>query len=449
MQVYGEPDDKPIVVYTIVPQIHSASFYYRLQVPILTAVDLGLPIRACIDTMDAATKQEDRVRAFCESDVTILYQPISDEAVANVRAMQSFIPSKRDEGWKWPPSIVIETDDNLFNVSPLNQAYRGLGTRDLEGNEVPIGHEIGIVSNGDKKILWRDGHKGFNIGKNRHTLSTYRNLLSMADAVCCSTQPVADAVLKETTPRRIQVFPNMVRLDHYEQVDLADDPYTIKILWQGGIAHYEDWFPLRQALGNITKQYPEVHWIIWGAQFPWVQETIPPHRFTFKSWCDYREYKLRLAMIGHDISLAPLSSHVFNDCRSAIKFYEASVLKKPAATLAQNTAAYKREIIDGETALLFNDPKDFEEKLSLLIEDTKERKRLAANAKDWVSENRDARKMVPEIVAFWQSLREDRKREQPHVSDEHWKEIEEQAAREAAEQEGTDATLQPVDASVG
>ena len=421
---------KPLSVYTVIPHVHSASFEYRLRVPIVTASDLGLPMLARIDTNDTTTSSEDRVRMFCESDIVLLYQPIGDHPINNVRGLQSFIPSKRDGDWKHPPTIILESDDNLFNVSPLNQAFKSLGVRDMDGNLIPPGHHIGVKSNGENKILWKDGENGFSIVKNRHTIATYKSLLEMADAVTCSTQGVANAIQKELTPRRIRVFPNLVRMDHYEQVDIAEEPGTIKILWQGGIAHYEDWYPLREALGNITKKYPEVHWIIWGAQFPWVKELIPPHRMTFKDWCPYQEYKLRLSMIGHDISLAPLSSHVFNDCRSAIKFYEASVLKKPAATLAQNTAAYKAECIDEETALLFNNPQEFEEKLGRLIEDAKLRKTLGSNAKDWVSENRDAMKKVPEMFEFWQSLREDRKREQPHVSDEQWAEIEKEAAAE-------------------
>jgi hypothetical protein len=82
---------------------------------------------------------------------------------------------------------------------------------------------------------------------------------------------------------------------------------------------------------------------------------------------------------------------------------------------------------------LFNNPEEFEAKLSLLIENTKERKRLAANAKDWVSEHRDAMKEVPKIVAYWEEIREAKKQEQPHVSDEHWAEIEAEVAKEDAE----------------
>jgi len=120
------------------------------------------------------------------------------------------------------------------------------------------------------------------------------------------------------------------------------------------------------------------------------------------------------------------------------------VLHKPAATLAQNTAAYRAEIVDGETALLFNNPDEFEEKLSRLIEDVTFRKQLAANAKDWVSENRDAMKVVPSIIESWERLREERTIEQPHVGESEWAEIE---AADRAEQESENGvTDEPVPA---
>ena len=69
--------------------------------------------------------------------------------------------------------------------------------------------------------------------------------------------------------------------------------------------------------------------------------------------------------------------------------------------------------------------------LSRLIEDVKLRRTLAANAKDWVSQNRDAMKEVPKIIESWEQLREERKREQPHPTESQWAEIE---ARDREEQ---------------
>lgn len=411
---------RPLTCYTVIPHSHSASFYYRLQNTLDTAAVLGLPIKSIIDVNDANVSADERVRQFCESDVVLLYQPVGESPINNIRGLQGFLPSLRDGEWKYAPSVIIETDDNIFNVSPLNQAFKSLGIKDMDGNLIPFGHQIGVVQEGEKKVLWEDGQNGFSLARNRQTIASYRKILEMSDQVQCSTRYVEAAVKREVTPARTRVFPNMMRFDHYPQVALQQDEKTIKILWQGGIAHYEDWFPLRQALGNITRKYPEVHWMIWGAQFPWVNELIPAHRYTFHGWCPYQEYKLRLVTMDHDISLAPLSSNVFNDCRSAIKFYEASVLHKPAATLAQRTGPYQDEIVDGETGLLFDDAEQFEAQLSRLIEDVKLRRELASNAKQWVSDNRDAMKLVPGIIQSWEELREDRKREQPRPTDTEW-----------------------------
>ena len=64
-----------ITVYTMIPPKHTASFYYRLQVPLETADFLGLPVRTVIDENSADMAVEDRVRAFSESDIVLLYQP--------------------------------------------------------------------------------------------------------------------------------------------------------------------------------------------------------------------------------------------------------------------------------------------------------------------------------------------------------------------------------------
>jgi glycosyltransferase involved in cell wall biosynthesis len=448
----------PLTFYTYIPRNWNASFYYRIQVPFYTARDLGIPVRVHVDTNDAAIPTNDRVRAFCEADVVYLYQPAADTTAQNVRMVKSFVPSLRDGAWKYPPCVVVDTDDNLFNVSPYNPAYRGLGFRDHEGKPVPDRQLIGVYQNGEQKLLWHDGPCGklchepgdncqqrIDLARNRQTIQAYRNILNASDLVSCSTPHVRDCVTGDSKARRVEVFPNLVRFDHYEQVDLADDPKKIKILWQGGAAHYEDWYPLREALGNITRKYPEVHWIIWGQLYHWVTELIPAERYTFTDWCPYQEYKLRLVMKGHDINLAPLTDHRFNRCRSAIKFYEGSVLRKPAATLAQNTGAYKDEIIDGETALLFNNPQEFEQKLSLLIEDTKLRKTLAANAKDWVAENRDAFKMVPKMFGRIEEIRELSKREVPHMPEGEWEAFE-QRIRKEAEQANAAQELQSTEA---
>jgi hypothetical protein len=90
---------EPLKIYAIVPHNHTASWYYRIEVPLNTARDLGLPVRIVIDNNDAAVPESERQRAFCEADLIIIYQPIGEGPINNIRGVQSIIPSKRDGAW--------------------------------------------------------------------------------------------------------------------------------------------------------------------------------------------------------------------------------------------------------------------------------------------------------------------------------------------------------------
>ena len=178
------------------------------------------------------------------------------------------------------------------------------------------------------------------INKNRYTLKTYKYLMEMADAVTCSTTGRGGCHPEGVDPRRrIEVVPEPSAHGPLRAGGSSAKTRTrSRFSGRAGIAHYEDWFPARDALGHISAKYPAGPLDHLGRTVPVGQGADSLHTaYTFKSWCPYHEYKLRLAMIGpRHLALAPLSPNVFNNCRSAIKFYEASALKKPAATLAQN-----------------------------------------------------------------------------------------------------------------
>jgi len=74
-----------------------------------------------------------------------------------------------------------------------------------------------------------------------------------------------------------------------------------------------------------------------------------------------------------------------------------------------------------------------------MIENETLRKSLAANAKDWVSQHRDAFKHVPKQIAFLEGLREKTKREIPHMPDEAWEDFEAKAKAAAEAEEPVEA----------
>lgn len=420
---------KPLKVYIPIPRApgYNASFYYRLDCPFITMEEAGLPVETIVDHSDPEIPMMNRVYAFYHSDIAMFYQPTGASILEEIRRLQSFGMAHIDGQWTAPPSIVVNTDDNLFMVHPKNPAFRDLGIRMPDGRLLAPAGEVGeMTESGRRKVIWRgrenvrgnppagtvlpDGSVVMDVRANQNKLSIYRDILTEADSVVCSTPTVEEYVRQEANPRRTFVSPNMVRFDHYEQVDLAPHPDEIRILWQGSTTHYEDFIDLTDVLPTILKQYPQVKFIFWGAKIPWIMENIPTDRYTFIPWCPYQEYKLRLVMMGHDIAIAPLRPHRFNVCRSAIKYYESTVMRQPAAFLGQNTGPYAAEVIDGQTGMLWNTPYEFGDKLRTLIENEKLRREIASNGKQWVRENRDAMKLVKPLYEHLRELREDKAR---------------------------------------
>ena len=91
------------------------------------------------------------------------------------------------------------------------------------------------------------------------------------------------------------------------------------------------------------------------------------------------------ALHSSDIALLPLNDTEFNRAKSDLKFIEAA--GNGAAVLAAPTV-YAATVRDGETGLIYHSPKEFAQKLDLLICRADLRRRLAENAYRYVAEHR-------------------------------------------------------------
>ena len=91
------------------------------------------------------------------------------------------------------------------------------------------------------------------------------------------------------------------------------------------------------------------------------------------------------ALHSSDIALLPLNDTEFNRAKSDLKFIEAA--GNGAAVLAAPTV-YAATVRDGETGLIYHSPKEFAQKLDLLICRADLRRRLAENAYRYVAEQR-------------------------------------------------------------
>jgi hypothetical protein len=389
-----------MLAFAVLPKNYHSSFYYRMLVPFEAMAALeGVDFTGMIDDNDASTPMEDRVNMFLRSDLNLVYQPIADSLLDQIKTLKRELKEKR-------PALVIDTDDNLFRINALNHSYRHMGIYRPDGNPLRVGDTVTIDRlDGEKQVLWKDGVDGFNIAENWYRLTTYKEILKEADLITTSTQGVRNGLLREIPDIEehcpIAVVPNMVIEKHYDRVELAEHPNEVRILWQGSETHYGDLWYMKDPLIKVVKKYPHVKLIFWGLNVPQLAEALGD-QYRYQGWCPYGEFKIRLATIGHDINLAPLRPDPFEECRSAIKWYESSALLQPAATLAQNVGDFQREIQDGVTGMLYDTSEQFEEKLSLLIEDATKRKEIASNGKDWVLENRNAFRLAPKVFGEWE-----------------------------------------------
>jgi glycosyltransferase involved in cell wall biosynthesis len=403
----GSP--RRLSLYAVCRSLSNAQSYYRIRMPFEVAEKLGLASQV-ID--DYATMDEDtRLGKFFGSDIH-LYALLTDKKI--IQRIREF--KKIEPGWdQWnkrmakSPSTIYDSDDDLEAIDIYNPRFSTLGTHMPDGTPLGRGDKIhSDVGDGGPPIpMWEDGcvYRGEKCDwlANRKRLEIYKALIRMSDGVTCTT-PALATVYRGYGAQNVYVFPNSIRFSDYPELKLQHNPKQVLVLWQGGWSHWRDWFPLKEALTRVSLKYHYVKFIIWGQQFNWVHEAIPPTRREHISWVNHDAYVLRLSMLNHDINLAPIADNRFNRCKSDIKFLESSAIYRPAASLVSDVAAYQG-CIDGQTALKFKTPEEFEEKLCTLIEDAKLRQTLAENAKQWVKENRDAEKTVPQLLEWYRSMR--------------------------------------------
>ena len=383
---------------------YNASLYYRLHLPMQMMLKhkLASPILAL---PEAQFTNDELADAYEAADIAWQYQPV-DPQFQNILEHSLRMPSRwtSETDWEPPFSMVIDTDDDLFNIMPTNRTpFRDMGTR-VDGRDLEPGAVISVENDEGKAVeLWRDGVAGFDVGRNLQRMAQYRTNLGLAAMVTCSTPRSAAYVNREVPNANTFVMPNCFNFEEYPEVELADKGKQVRLLWQGSNTHLEDIAPYRYSIAKILKANPHVELVMWGEPYHWPE--WPKEQLKLLGWNDYREFKLRLSMMNHDINLCFLQDYEFGNARSAIKFGESSAIWKPAATLASRVGAFADECIDGETALLFSGNEEFETKLQGLIDDTTLRKTLASNAKDWIRTNRDPVVWTTKLVEAFEGIR--------------------------------------------
>ena len=352
--------------------------YYRALLPIETAAKKGALAAQSLwpaNILADITYNKERFARAMSSDVFLLQRIIGKTFV---QKMQEIVMANKGKS-----KLVIDHDDNVFNVSPLSNHYVDYGTE-----------EIKIQAGGKVIYEWKDG-ENINISLNRKRQDEIKWSLETCDMLTVTTDILAQEFSQYCG--NVRVLPNCVDMKIWNRLPLIrKNPDEIRIYWSGGHSHWEDLFIVKQTLIEIARKHKNVKIVISGWKPVGMEEEYPTDQFEFRPWTDTVAYPYTTAIADPDIAIIPLVDNAFNRCKSPIKWIEMSSLKVPS--VVSMVSPYQELIPLKEDNAIFierNDPNAWIKGIEMLINDAELRKKIGQNAYDTVKEHFDINTQYP------------------------------------------------------
>jgi glycosyltransferase involved in cell wall biosynthesis len=215
-------------------------------------------------------------------------------------------------------------------------------------------------------------------GYDERLASNIEWLCAQADLVTVSTDFLAEAYAPFS--RRVEVLPNFLsrRLWNDTTVNACRADGRIRIGLVGSSNHQRDFETLVPLLNDTMREHPLVDCVFYGAVPAGLSagdrvSHVPPNYA-------FAQHPARLASLGIDIALVPLTPSRFNRAKSNIKFLEYGFLGIPG--LYADLEPYRASVAHGQTGFLCDQrPDSWRHALRELIEDTDLRQRIGQSAK--------------------------------------------------------------------
>jgi glycosyltransferase involved in cell wall biosynthesis len=345
----------------------SACNYYRIRLPLCKLEEHEMAEVEFV-YQDQELGSMETFEKLLWADMVIFHRPASPQWFG-------FIKKCQEHG----KLIVCDYDDSPFETSVWNPYYKFIGVEECY-YKWPDGRE---------EWLWKNGHHEFNIDKNIERRDMFKACYRNADMVSTTTDILRNEFLEIN--KNTVVLPNLVDVDFYPQCELKKE--QVRIGWQGGYSHYEDLYMIKPVLERITKEFNVKLVYLGDPKFAGIFKDIPKDKFEMQYWSDLNTYPYKLKCMNLDIGLCPLIENKFNRSKSAIKYFEYTMVD--ACTIASDIPPYSPVIKKDETGLLVKQ-NEWYEGLKALILDEKLRNRLAFNAKQDVIENYNIDKRIGE-----------------------------------------------------
>lgn len=258
--------------------------------------------------------------------------------------------------------IVVDLDDDVFNVDPYNDSYKYYGLKEVKHLD---------------KWLWKDGET-FDLTKNHIESDYIKRLINRADMLTVSTPRLKD----KFKHKNIYVNYNAIDFEDWHRVKLQRDKDEIRVGWSGSSSHYSDWAAIQDGLKSLLKN-KKIKLVLAGVKFDGTLKDLPQEQVEYWSWVHAEAHPFRSALMDLDVAIIPLVDNCFNRGRSCVKYYEFAALGVPV--IASKVPPYIDEIPGAqlfdalETSFynVYNDRQNIADKQYLWLKQNRDQKQIS------------------------------------------------------------------------
>ena len=249
-----------------------------------------------------------------------------------------------------------------------------------------------------------DSYKPGSIG-----IATFNDITNYVPYMTCTNAYLKNVIVNNTkkTSDKIEVFPNTVDIELYNQVPEFKDTPDINIVHYGSSSHYTDLSDpvFIDGIDRIMMDYPNVNFLTVGSFFgkfkmKWGRRYNEEFgAINFMEWATKRFPEV---MAKTDIFVAPLTRNIYNSCKSDIKRSEVATAKKPF--IGQNIRQYQECITSGVDGFLVETSDGWYSTIKQLIDDKELRKSMGEKGYERTMKDRQSKDQVEHYCNFFKKV---------------------------------------------
>lgn len=161
-----------------------------------------------------------------------------------------------------------------------------------------------------------------------------------------------------------------------------------------------DWPPVRE---------PQEQRVLWRGSRGWTRAVaylpdnvirwgnVPNAKVPFMA---YKDYLRTIRTAERTLEICPSYDAPFERSKSPVKMYQA--MAQGVATIVSHLPPYGPEAIDGETAIVFRDPKELPNLIRWLLKDHEKRRQIARRGREWVLAERNVKTTALDFERAWE-----------------------------------------------